>query len=157
MPRKAKVTEPENIEFVFKYACVSCSMNPEAFDDETQKKAYDSRTMITKEIHIDRTYVDSPKTMFENTFLTEEGWIALCQLVKDTNYGKKVNASQQEILSGAYKKMIICYVEQIFNDLDWDTENMVFSMADNAKFMVEYYPGTNEYMTYPGRWQTWKK
>jgi len=112
---------------------------------------------LTKEVWIDRTYVEFDGTKFEKTFLLEEGWNALRDLVVDTDFGKKCTKRQSNMMDHAFRSMLPGYFEMIFEDLGWDVDNIEFEIVEDAPIDVEYVKDTAEdWKRYPGKWQTWK-
>lgn len=143
--------------YAFKYVCVDCSLNPEVYDDGDRKKAFEILKELSGEIWIDKTYVDFKGTRFEKTFLQEDGWNALKNLVVDTKFGKKCTKAQRAMMDKAYRQMIPGYLEMVFRDIGWDVDNMAFEVADRTGFQVEYHKDVaEEWKRYPGKWQTWK-
>lgn len=152
---KAKKWNGE-IVYAFKDVRVNFDLNPNVYDEKDVKKVEDALEILSKEIWIDKTYVDFEGTKFEKTFMYESGWNALRELVLDTDYGRKCTKYQREIIDGAYKEMLVEYIRMVFDEMGWDTENMAFLIDDKKPFKVEYYPDTaREWERYPGKWQTW--
>lgn len=159
MPRKSRQREAEtskNLIFRFKYACITCDVDPSVYGEEDAKRLKTAVMALTKDFSIDKSYVDYEGTPYEKTFMLEAGWNSLCDLVKSTDYGKKATKSDAAVMRGAYRKMILCYLYQTLEDLGWDNEAISLDMPDDTKFMVEYEPDVSEgWKWYPGKWQTW--
>ena len=161
-PRIKTITSPKTkkwngeIVYAFKDVCADFDMNPSVYGEKDAKKIAEILDSLTKEIWIDKTYVDFKGTKFEKTFMYEEGWDALRELVLDTDYGKRCTKYQRETIDGAYREMLIEYIRMVFDDMGWDVENLAFSIDDKTPFKVEYYPDVaEEWKRYPGKWQTW--
>lgn len=160
MPRKPKrqsKDEKSDLLFNFKYVCINYEMCDDAIDKETQKRIANALKVLTKEICIDKSYVDFAGTKYEKAFLREDGWNELCDLVFKTKFGTKCSYADNELLVDAYKSMIVCYLYQTLSDLGFDIDNIRLEVADNAKFMVKIDKDTfKEWKHYPGKWQTWE-
>lgn len=161
-PRIKTITSPKTkkwngeIVYVFKDVHADFDMNPNVYGEKDAKKIMEILDSLTKEIWIDKTYVDFKGTKFEKTFMYKEGWDALRELVLDTDYGKRCTKYQRETIDGAYKEMLIEYIRMVFDDIGWNVENLAFFIDDKTPFKVEYYPDVaEEWKRYPGKWQTW--
>ena len=161
-PRIKTITSPKTkkwngeIVYVFKDVCVDFDMNPDVYGEQDVKKIAETLDALTEEIWIDKTYVDFKGTKFKKTFMSEDGWNALRELVLDTDYGKKCTKYQREAIDDAYREMLTEYIRMTFSDMGWDIENLAFFVDDKIPFKVEYYPDVaEEWKRYPGQWQTW--
>lgn len=140
---------------VFKHVEMQCDCNPSEYDEDEANKITYVVSQLTREISIDRTYVDYQGTKYEKTFITEEGWNGLCQLLSDTAYGKKADREDNEALQEMYKLMIVQYVYQCLEDLGYQIEDIHLEVANDARFMVEILEDKTT-DNYPGKWQTWE-
>lgn len=144
------------IVYAFKGVPVRCNLNADAFSDEQVARAEDAVQQLSREIWIDKTYVDFEGTKFEKTFLTESGWNALKKLVMETGYGLAATKVQRFAMDEAFRCMAVAYMKLAFEDLGWDVDEMEF-YTDETDFDVEYYPDVaEEWRRYPGKWQTWE-
>jgi len=100
-------SDDNNLMFVFKFACVDVHADPEMYDEEQIDLLIQRVELLSKEIYIDKTYVDYEGTKYEKTFMYEDGWNNLCNLVKKTKYGKKATKDEDDQLRESYKAMII--------------------------------------------------
>jgi len=145
------------IVYVFRHVCVDCSLNPDVYGEDEKQKALLILRELTKEIWIDKTYVEFKGTKFEKTFLLEEGWNALRDLVVDTDFGQKCTKRQRGMMDRTFRSMLPGYFEMMFADLGWDVDNMDFEIADDTPLDVEYMKDTaEEWKRYPGKWQAWE-
>lgn len=148
--------EYKEIVYAFKDVKVECSLNPAVYGPDDREKALGILKQISKEVWIDKTYVDFKGTRFEKTFLTEAGWNALRELVEDTGYGRRCSPEQKKLLDDTFRAMLPGYFEMMFDDIGWNSDDMAFEIPEGTEFTVEYYPDTaEEWRRYPGRWQTW--
>lgn len=143
-----------SLVFVFKNASVTCNLNQEVFSKEDAVKIREILKTVTNEIYIDRTYVSFPGSKFKKTFLQETGWNALCETLVETNFGKNATATEKAVWLEAYKMMIAAYIKQIFEDLNYDVDNMEFKVVADSKLSVRYYKDqAKEWKKYKGTWQ----
>jgi hypothetical protein len=161
-PKIKTITSPKTkkwdgeIVYAFKDVRIDFDMNPDVYGENDAEKISKTLTVVSKEIWIDKTYVDFKGTKFKKTFLLEDGWNSLRELVLDTDYGKRCTKYQRNIIDGVYREMIVEYIRMVFDDMGWDVENLAFSVDDKIPFKVEYYPDVaEEWKRYPGEWQTW--
>ena len=155
-PKKKKAEEEKfELLFIFKYVCVNYEMNDE-LDEETQARVNNALKLLTKEIYIDKTYVDFKGTKYKKTFLREDGWKELCDLVFKTKFGNKCKKDDNDRMLEAYSSIIVCYLYQALSDLGFDVENIHLEIADQSRFMVEFHKDVcEEWKTYVGPWQSW--
>ena len=141
--------------YVFLNAPVKCRFDRKSFSDEQAERALAEAESLSRKIWIDKTYVDFAGTKFEKTFLSEEGWNALRNLIKDTDYGNTADSAQRLALENCFRGMAVEYVRQAMQELGWDVDAMEI-YAEDDDFDVEYYPDVaEEWRRYPGKWQTW--
>lgn len=153
---KAKMSDEDihSLVFVFTNASVTCNLNQDVFSREDATKIREILKSLTKEIHIDRTYVSFQGSKFKKTFLQESGWNALCETLVETDFGRKASAMEKAVWLEAYKMMIAAYIKHIFEDLNYDVDNMEFKVAADSKLSVKYYRDqAKEWKRYRGTWQ----
>ena len=113
--------------------------------------------VCSKHIYIDKTYVDFEGTKYKKTFLREDGWKELCDLVFKTKFGNKCKKDDNDRMLEAYSSIIVCYLYQALSDLGFDVKNIHLEIADQSRFMVEFHKDVcEEWKTYVGPWQSWK-
>ena len=118
---------------VFKHAQIVCDCNPDQYGKEK-----------AQQIH----------SKYEKTFVTEQGWKDLCQILQRTSYGKKATKEDNDLLHEMYKLMILQYLYQCLEDLGYHIEDIHLEIANGSRFMVEILEDTTT-DNYPGKWQTW--
>lgn len=157
--RRKKSTEDfRDIVIVFKDVCMHCDISPWMYSEKDRESILYALQTASKEIHIDRTYVEFEGSKFEKTFMYEEGWDSLCRMLADNGYGKRATAEEKRIMEAAYRMMIECYMEFFFKDIGYDVSGMKFEVKKGTSFSVEYYPDkAKEWKTYPGAWQKWDR
>lgn len=147
----------DDIQFEFSDIMgISVELNPVVFTENDITKVYEVVAVLQKSIVIDKSFVDFDGTKYEKTFMTEDGWNNLLDLVKSTNYGKIRNESVESTLNDAYKGIILCFIEQVFSDLGYDVNAMRFSTKSDFSVNVKYVKDTiKAWKSYPGKWQNW--
>lgn len=151
----AKKSETRDLIFTFKYAKVEVDVDPDVYSDEDLVLIQQQVDMLSKEINVDKTYVDYKGTKYEKTFMYEDGWKQLCKLAEKTKYGKNATKAQNEKLADSYRAMIIQYVFLALEDLGYDTSAICLRIVPKTSFMVEIYADNIKHDNYPGKWQTW--
>ena len=153
--KKNKKTEYYDLTFTFKYVCVNFQVDPDVYSKKDIKEIQKILQVLTKEITIDKSYVDFNLNKHDNVFLTLNGWNELCKLVIDTR--KKASKKQNDTKYEAYIMMILSYLYLAFEQYGYDTEALYFEIEEDSYFMSEYQKDETEaWKTYPGKWQTWK-
>lgn len=144
------------IMYVFKDVPVKCVF-ADGFPQRLRPDALRCAEIASREMLIDKTYVDFEGTKFKKTFLTEKGWNALQKLIKSTRYGKTASPAENAALGEAFRQMAAEYVRHVMRDAGWDVDLMEAYVEKDAAFVVEYWPDTaEEWRRYPGEWQTWE-
>lgn len=135
---------------------ITAVLNPLMYTEADIPAVADIIEVIRKEIVIDKTYVEFDGNPFEKTFMKESGWNELCDLVRETDFGKNMTPDQQQILSEAYQSMIICYINQVLSDMGYDLDGIRLAPQPSFGFDVAYsIDDIQEWKHYPGRWQKW--
>lgn len=155
--KRTKKSQPIDWIFIFKYAVMDVSCDPEMYNENDQKKIQQIVRQLCKEIWIDKTYVDFEENKHEKIFMLEKGWNKLCKLVTATYDQKSLTRAQNDELLEAYKLMIICYLNMCLTDLGYDISGICIQMQEGCRFMSEVQLDTMQaWQNYPGRWQTWE-
>ena len=156
MAKKTKEAfKKDHIIIVFKYVNVNVDCNPDDFDEEASERVKEIVDHFSTEIWIDRTQVDYPGTKYKKTFITEDGWSVITDLLQKTKYGKKASKEDNEILHEIYRSMAIQYLFQCLEDFDYNIENICLEIPESNQFIVEIHED-NYVDNYPGEWQTWE-
>lgn len=143
------------IRFVIKGMKFSVEFEDGFFDDNEKKDIENFVDAMSNEMHIDSSYVDNKETKYANTFMLEDGWNALCELIKDSKYGKYLHQSSQETLIEAFCMMGKCYIYECLSLL-YDFRHIQVEVDPHYEFDVIFLkedPSTWKH--YPGKWQTW--
>ena len=154
-PVKCKQSDNTDLIYTFKYVCMTCHINNDVPQD-VQQKIHMAVKQICKEIWIDKSYVEFKENKHEDTFMLEEGWNELCNLVIQTNCGEKATKQQNAMMQEAFCLMIVCYVYLFLENLGYDADDIYLEINPESRFMVQYEEDKiKEWKYYPGKWQTW--
>lgn len=88
---KVKTAPLNNMLFTFKYASPNVLPDARFFSEDESSKLEEAIKLASKEICIDKTYVEFSGTKYEKTFITEDGWKGLCEILDLTDFGKDVD------------------------------------------------------------------
>ena len=112
----------------------------------------------SREIHIDKSYVDYPETKYKKTFITNDGWNLLIKMIVDSDYNKNLSVVDYTFVMEAYNLIICCYLYQFLIDVDCpiDLDDIHLELKDKSKFLIKIEEDTyKEWQRYPGDWRTW--
>ena len=120
-PRKAKKDDWNGeLVYVFRNVPVKCEFDGSRFSDARIEQALLEVESLSREICIDKTYVDFKGTRFEKTFLNESGWDALKDLVRETHYGLTASETVKEVMNETFGRMALEYVKMALRELGWN-------------------------------------
>ena len=112
---------------------------------------------MSKEIAIDKSYVECNQNKRKSTFLIEDGWNSLKDMLLDTEYGKYLNDENKHILIDTYATVIKCYMYECLVDAGYAYDHIGLEIDPRCKFVTIICKDTsNSWKNYPGKWQTWK-
>lgn len=152
---KRKHTKYSDLIFTFKFACVDFVVNDEIYSANDCKQIRQILSTLTREITIDKSYVDFKDNKYDKVFITEDGWNALCKLTIDTK--RKATQKQNDLKIESYAMIILSYLYQALEDFGYDTDEIYLEVVEDRYFMVEFeYDKTSAWKSYPGKWQSWK-
>lgn len=145
------------IQYLFKNVKFSVDVDEDIYDDNDKKEISRIVNGVSKEICIDKSYVDFDENKHNDTFIELDGWNKLCKLVKKTKFGKNATPSQDEELDEAFKLLAYAYVYSILEKYGYDISCIQLSFKDNSSFRAIFLEDTvDEWKYYPGKWQDWK-
>ena len=150
--------EQVDLIFVFEGMDIRCVCDPDVYSYDEAAKLQEIVTSLSREIAIDKSYVDFPENKSQKTFIHQEAWDSVCALALVEHYVKtpKLSKSQKALLQDSYQLMAICYVEQCLDDLGYDTAAMCLTLSEGSKYKYEIRIDTaHAWKDYIGPWQTW--
>lgn len=144
-----------DISFVIIGMKFTVSFEEGFFDNNEQKEIIDFINRMSREMYIDSSYVDKKGTKYSSVFMLEDGWNALCDLIKDSKYGKYIHPNSQETLIEAFCMMGKCYMYECLS-LAYDFTHIMIEVDPSYEFDVAFLKeDPNVWKRYPGKWQTW--
>ena len=156
MKRKNSTSTHKDYILTFRNMCIDCRLDFDEFSETDRIEILDILKTMSKEISIDRSYVDYTGTKYTKTFISESGWNELCDILSKTQLGKRTTRRQALELTESYIAMAICYLYQIFEDFGYDTTGMSLEFRDRSYFDIDIKEDNiREWENYPGDWRTW--
>ena len=147
---------PFEIEFIFIGAKINVSFEDGFFDDDEKKEIQEFVHSISKEIAIDKSYVECKQNKRKSTFLIEEGWNSLKDMLFDTEFGKYLDENNQNLLVDTYATIIKCYIYEYLSTEQYAVEHIGIEVDQSCKFIALICKdASNSWRNYPGKWQTW--
>ena len=145
------------LEFILLNVQFDVSFDEDVFDESERNEIIDFVNSLSHEIPVDKTYVDFKGTNFKDTFLTEEGWNALCDTILDSSFCKYIHPRNHETIVDAFVTIARCYIYQCLLSRYGNVEHIIAMVRPNTSFDVVICKDcSNEWKKYPGKWQTWK-
>ena len=152
---------PENDQYELVFAFKNCNIQPffepDCVSDEEQEDIRNTVKDI-KNIYIDKTYVECKENNHSDTFLNKNGWDQLKETLIDSDFSSKMSMKSCENLVDVFATMIKAYTyQELSKKHSCDTlEHVQIVLKNTNKIQVEISKDTsNEWKTYPGKWQTW--
>lgn len=133
---KVKTAPLNDMLFTFKYAIPEVLTDANTFSEADSSKLQEAVKYASREICIDKTYVEFTGTKYDKTFITEDGWKSLCNVLDITNFGKVVDKQLNEAIQESYREMIVQYLYLFMSDLGYDTSKVIIDMPATSKFMT---------------------
>lgn len=116
--------------------CVNVNENIYSPDDK-KRLTYILNTM-SKNILIDKTYVNFKGSRWKDAFIVEDMWYELCKLIIKTDFGRKCNKRDNEEITECLLMMAITYLYSIAMSYDFDPENIDICFKKKSKFKASY-------------------
>ena len=98
------------LEFVIIGAKFNVEFEEGFFDEDEQNDIKQFIESLSNSISIDRSYVECKLNNRTSTFMLEDGWNSLRDMLIDTAYGKYLHPNNYEILIEAFSVMAQCYL-----------------------------------------------
>lgn len=145
------------LKFILKDVSYDVVFEEGEFDDAETKKILECIEVFSKEICIDKTYVECNKNRRSSTFMIESGWNALRDLMIDSKFGKYLNDIAQASLVEAFSTMARCYMYECISLYTDKYTHIDISVKPTSTFTVIVCKDTsNEWKDYCGPWQDWE-
>ena len=126
------------------------------FEEDEQKEILDFISQMSREMHIDSSYVDKKGTKYRSTFMLDDGWTSLCEVVQDSKCCRYLHPNSQATLVDAFCMMGKCYIYECLA-LKYDFQHILIDVDPKCEFDVAFLKDTSHaWKHYTGKWQTWK-
>lgn len=145
-----------DIDIIMEDVPIKCIVNGDVYSNEDADEIDNIISAFSREIHIDKTYVDFKGTKYEKTFLTEDGWNDLLKLLRKRLAGResKKDAIMIVKICGI---IALKYIETCISEYGYDVSDIKLSIPEKSGFDLKFAEPSGEWKRYPGKWQTWGK
>ena len=128
----------------------------DCFTEEEEASIRDFIDAMSREMHIDKSYVECKDNKRKSAFMLEKGWHALSDTVLDTQFCRNLPIQGQEVIVDAFVTMARCYMyECLTMKTDKFASVNILVKEDSSFDVVVCKDVSHEYRTYVGRWQDW--
>lgn len=148
----------KNIDIIFNFKDVEMSVvvDNAIYDEEEIKHIVDIVDIMSKNISIDKSYVDFPRNKHQDTFMNLEGWNDLCDTIIASGFTKYIRKMERNQLLAIYNEMISTYMYKILEIYEYDTEYIDLCIKEGTFYQVSYEIDTiHEWKYYKGSWKDW--
>lgn len=134
--------EKPSLHIIIKNIGFRTDVNDDVYSKNEIEKIQWIVNNMSKEIHIDKTYVSFPGNRWKDAFMVEEKWYELMKLIVGSDfgrrkYGKYSKKETDEIISSSIMAMSITYMYGVLENMGYDIENIELSPVE-CKFYSEY-------------------
>lgn len=135
--------------------------NYNSLSDSDKKQLLDeinyAVSVLSREIYLDKSYVIFPENKHSQRYVTEEDWNSVVEIVKRSDFCKKITKLDCLKLQKIYMNFIITYIYSCLQLYGYDIYELGIKF-EKTNFIVEfYYDDVQEWKYYKGKWQDWEK
>ena len=98
------------LQYIIKNIAFDVEFKTSFFDEETEEEIKDFVKHFSKEIYIDKSYVNSNDNKYNDVFLTDDGWESLKHMILISSYGQKLSKKDQLMLTNVFTSITECYI-----------------------------------------------
>lgn len=149
-------TDSFDIDIVMEDVPIKCVVNGDVYSEQDANEIDDIISVFSREIRIDKTYVDFKGTKYEKTFLTEDGWNDFLKLIHK-RIDKRESKKDAAVIAKTCGLIAVKYIETCISEYGYDVSEIKLSIPEKAEFKLTFAEPSGEWKRYPGKWQTWKK
>lgn len=130
----------ENPNLIIKILNLKCKVevNEDVYSNEDKENIKNIINMMSKEIWIDKTYVDFKRNRWRDAFIVEKMWYEFCKLIIKTDFGKKGNKRDNDEIANNLLVLSLTYLYSIIEKYGYDTENIDIFFTKKTKFKCIY-------------------
>ena len=145
-----------DIAFLFKGVKFTVMFEDGCFGSEEEKRIKDFIAGMSSGIMIDKSYVECESNKHGDTFMLENGWDALKDLLLDSHFGQFMShPATKETLIDAFTTMLRCYMYEMVSK-NADIEHIMIDVDPSSAFdVVVCRDRSHDWRKYPGKWQSW--
>lgn len=126
------------------------------FTDVEKQHILDDLNEMSREIHIDRSYVDCKQNRRGSAFMLETGWNSLADLIVKSKFGRYQHNYAGEVIVDAFATMGRCYMQECLCSITDKHGSIDLSVNEDCEFEVVVCKDTShDYKKYLGCWQDW--
>lgn len=114
------------------------NVNEDIYTNEDKIKIEKIVNSLSKNIWIDRTYVDFKRNRWKDSFIVENKWYELCKLIIKTKSGKNGTKKDNEEISNCLLLLSLTYLYSIIEKYGYDPENIDIYFTKRTKFKCMY-------------------
>ena len=145
------------LEYVFLGMQFEIEFLEDSFSDEEKKDIEEFVNYMSKEIHIDKSYVDCKENTRNSTFMLESGWNSLRDVILDTKYCKYLPSNAKIVVADAFMTMGRCYIYECLATKTSKFSQVNIKHKANSTFDVVICKDVaHDYRKSIGRWQDWE-
>lgn len=115
-------------------------INEEVYDQEKRKEIRELVKELSKEIWIDKTYVDYKGTRWADAFMVEEKWYEFVDLIWKTGFGRYADEEQLYEISQCLMIMASTYMYIELKSYGYDLDNIDLNVRPNdfrSKYTID--------------------
>ena len=151
-----KNTNTFELEFIIIGAKFNVEFEEGFFDKDEQKDIKEYIESLSNVISIDKSYVECNLNARKSTFMIEDGWNSLRDMLIDTEYGKYLHPNNYETLIEAFSVMAQCYLYECLSLKTEYISHINISIKNEPFDVVICKDKSNDWKSYKGKWQDWK-
>lgn len=145
------------LEYIIRGIKFNIDFVDDVYTDDEEKDIVEFINSMSREIYIDKSYVDCKENKRRNTFIIETGWNSLKDLLFDSRFCRNLHQFGKDTVISAFLTLAVCYVYDCLAMKVDDPSTIHISVKNDAIFDVVVCKDTsNEWKNYIGPWQDWK-
>ena len=145
------------LEFIIKNVSFDVAFEEGYFDHDEETEILDFISAMSKEMCIDKSYVECYGNKRKSTFLVEDGWNTLKDVILDSEYCKYLGQGANESLVEAFSTIARCYIYDCVSSITDKFQHIMITINPNCVFDVIICKDvSHDWKKYAGKWQDWE-